>query len=466
MCKNNKIKTHYKYIILVILILANLLSVGATPISTHDKITNNQDNFSKYKTTIENTPSSSILTNIEVNNFVDNFIFSIEEKEIEKLLEDYKKELIFSTNQFVENKDYTSSANLLNSRKKYYKNDDTINNLLTLSNKLRDNESLVQYQGEIEHLCFNPLIAFPEKAFNENNHLRNQYDSTKITAFEFQNILNELYRNNYILIDIEDVFETNNDTLVKKELRLPQNKKPLLLSFDNTTYQSNYQNLGEIDKLIIDRNNQLATYTTKQSVQDRIAYDNESILILENFIKKNPDFSHNNARGIIFFTGENGILGYNISHKNASSKFEKKRVLEVIKKLKSLGWKFGSNGYRNIDNTSISDMEFAKNLSLWNNEIRPIIGNTPYFAHLNNTHNTIGDNKKELLYTDKYYIFFENDICNKITNHNNIAILNRKVVNGETLRTASEKYSHLFNSYNVYDHNNRHINYHKKTSGE
>ena len=45
---------------------------------------------------------------------------------------------------------------------------------------------------------------------------------------------------------------------------------------------------------------------TKQGIQDRVQYNNEFILILENFLKTHPDFSYNNARGIIFFTGEDG----------------------------------------------------------------------------------------------------------------------------------------------------------------
>ena len=51
-------------------------------------------------------------------------------------------------------------------------------------------------------------------------------------------------------------------------------------------------------------------------------------MILENFIKDHPDFSHNSSKGIIFLSGENGILGYNTNHNNASSKYEAKRVSE------------------------------------------------------------------------------------------------------------------------------------------
>ena len=184
---------------------------------------------------------------------------------------------------------------------------------------------LYNYDGEIFSLSFNTLMAFPEKALGDNNNLSASFDESKITTTEFKNILYELYKNNYVLISTNQIIDSK--TLEQIPLKLPKNKKPILLVFDNVSYKSNYQNLGEIDKIIIDRNNNLATYTTKKSIQDRVAYDNEFILILENFIKQFPDFSFNGAKGIIFLTGENGILGYNTNHKNASSKYESKRVI-------------------------------------------------------------------------------------------------------------------------------------------
>ena len=98
----------------------------------------------------------------------------------------------------------------------------------------------------------------------------------------------------------------------------------------------------------------------KKSIQDRIMHDNEFIPILEQFIFEHPDFSHNSARGIIFFTGENGILGYDTNSKSASAKLESKRVLEVISKLKSNGWEFGCNNYRYFDISVYDHIHFCR----------------------------------------------------------------------------------------------------------
>ena len=311
---------------------------------------------------------------------------------------------------------------------------------------------LYNYDGEIFSLSFNTLMAFPEKALGDNNNLSASFDESKITTTEFKNILYELYKNNYVLISTNQIIDSK--TLEQIPLKLPKNKKPILLVFDNVSYKSNYQNLGEIDKIIIDRNNNLATYTTKKSIQDRVAYDNEFILILENFIKQFPDFSFNGAKGIIFLTGENGILGYNTNHKNASSKYESKRVSEVIKKLKSLGWQFGCNNYSYKLDSSLSDMEFAKDLSLWNAEVSPLIGTTNLYAYPYGE-NDENSSKQELLITSGFKIFFECGDPNPIQKVSYTYHFHYYKINGKALRENTQILDKLFTCEKVYDYHYR-----------
>ena len=311
---------------------------------------------------------------------------------------------------------------------------------------------LYNYDGEIFSLSFNTLMAFPEKALGDNNNLSASFDESKITTTEFKNILYELYKNNYVLISTNQIIDSK--TLEQIPLKLPKNKKPILLVFDNVSYKSNYQNLGEIDKIIIDRNNNLATYTTKKSIQDRVAYDNEFILILENFIKQFPDFSFNGAKGIIFLTGENGILGYNTNHKNASSKYESKRVSEVIKKLKSLGWQFGCNNYSYKLDSSLSDMEFAKDLSLWNAEVSPLIGTTNLYAYPYGE-NDENSSKQELLITSGFKIFFECGDPNPIQKVSDTYHFYYYKINGKALRENTQILDKLFTCQKVYDYHYR-----------
>jgi len=312
-----------------------------------------------------------------------------------------------------------------------------------------------EYFNNIEHICFNTLIAFPEKALSPTNNNHQFFDESKITPIEFKRILEQLYTNNYIVISINDLYKIENDTILLKTPTLPKNKKPILLSFDNISYISNYQNHGEIDKIILDRNNNIATYTTRKSIQDRIAYDNECIPILEEFINKHPDFTYNNARGIIFLTGYNGILGYNTNHRNSTSKHEIKRATEVVARLKTLGWTFGSNNYRYINYEDVSDIEFIKDLSLWNKEVRSIIDHTPLYAYAISPQNNI---HPELL-ANNYKIFFTKSFDKRFEFHINYIIMPRKEINGKTLRTHKTELKALFDCESIYDHTNRYVDY-------
>lgn len=318
-------------------------------------------------------------------------------------------------------------------------------------NSYAENE-YIEYTDKVEFLAFSTLIAFPEKAFTKNNS--NEYENTKLTINEFKNILEQLYLNDYIIVDIEDIYKYENNRITKQKLFLPKNKKPIVLTFNNVAYKSSYQNIGEIDKIIIDRNNELASYTTKKSIQDRVQYDNEFILILENYLTKHPDFHLGNAKGIIFCTGENGILGYNTCHNYASSKNELKRVTALINKMKKMGWKFGSNNYRYLSQKEMSELEFAKDISLWNNEIKPAIKNTNLFAY---PYGEYDENKTrlEILLCNEFNIFFVNNNYVVDNNYRDYVIIPQIYINSDTLKNKEETIKHLFNPETVYDANSR-----------
>lgn len=305
---------------------------------------------------------------------------------------------------------------------------------------------------KIDILSFNTLMAFPERALSKNNKFSNTFDREKITIFEFKKILESLYKNNYILVNIFDVFSIENKSIKVVENTLPKNKKPIILSFENVTYKSSYQNHGEIDKIIIDRNNKIATYTTKKSIQDRIQYDNEFLVILEDFVSSHPDFSFNNAKGIIFSSGENGLLGYNTNHKNISSKYETERVSEIIQILKEDGWNFGCNNYKYISDKQKSMLEFKKELQLWQSEILPIIGKTPLYSF---PKGEIDTDKMKELYDNNFQLLFYNNFENKIDNINNQLLISKIPINGESLRNNTATLSQYFDCKEIYDNRYR-----------
>ncbi len=327
----------------------------------------------------------------------------------------------------------------------------------TLLGLTPQDNTLTEYNGPIEHLTFETLLSNPDRALNQNITNSTMLDESKITPFEFKKILQELYSNNYILISLKELYFIEENIIYFKPIFIPQNKKPLILSFNNVTYKTHQTIPGEIDKIIIDNDNQFATYSTKQNIQNRIAYDNEFLPILEAFIENNPDFSYNNAKGIIFFTINNGILGYDINTKKPSSKHDIKRASEICKRLTLNGWEFGSNGYSYIQEENFNDMEFTKNINLTRNQLSNVTCNTTYYASPTGVNILSQKDKYTILKENNFQVYFENSFKNKFELIDNSLFMSRKEVNGNTLRHNTLEFQHLFDCKKVYDHASRQI---------
>jgi hypothetical protein len=127
------------------------------------------------------------------------------------------------------------------------------------------------------------LIADTETAFAKDNPMRGHYDTDCLTTYEFKNILNELYKNGYILIKASSIFDSSPSPATKKKLFLPQGKKPVILSFDDVNYDQKKSGRGMVDKIALDKNDNLITYT---NANPEPSYNNEFITILENFWNK------------------------------------------------------------------------------------------------------------------------------------------------------------------------------------
>ncbi len=92
----------------------------------------------------------------------------------------------------------------------------------------------------VEHLFFHPVIAYPQWAFHDcgaSQSERYGLDDWMVTADEYAKILQAVYERGYILVAIEDVWSEVADEsgthMVRNTLRLPEGKKPLIISFDD-----------------------------------------------------------------------------------------------------------------------------------------------------------------------------------------------------------------------------------------
>jgi hypothetical protein len=241
---------------------------------------------------------------------------------------------------------------------------------------------LVAYTGVVEHWFTHALIAFPEITLETNSEY---YWKDCITPYEFKHFLQALYDYGFILIDpaicIENPSGDGKTFAWVDQLMLPEGKKPLIMSFDDVVYDSRKMHCGMVDKIIVDENGELASYTKHLNGEEVISYDNEFIPIIEQFCKEHPDFSHNGAKGVIALTGFAGVLGYRTNRQSENRESEIEEAKKVVAVLKEHGWTFASHSYSHTNFANASLEKVQDDTQKWQNEVQNIVGETPVFVY-------------------------------------------------------------------------------------
>lgn len=265
----------------------------------------------------------------------------------------------------------------------YSKDDSSVNEKLNEYNTKKG--ELVLYEGEVRNIFFHSLIVFPELAF-DGDFMQRGYNYWMTTVSEYKKMLEQMYERDYILIDINMVYETEyvNDKPVikKKDLYLPKGKKPIILSLDDLNYYKYMEKDGFADRLVLDEDGNVATFTKLPDGGELVARDNDCVPITDVFVEEHPDFSFRGAKGVIGFTGYEGIMGYRTDLFDSPT-FEEdfKTTKAIADKLKETGWRLGSHSYGHIDFQKKGITRVKKDTKQWNDEVIPIIGKTNLFIY-------------------------------------------------------------------------------------
>ena len=267
---------------------------------------------------------------------------------------------------------------------------------------------------EILHLSFLSLIAEPDVAFGlENEQEVSVLDQSRLTVDEFHQILQQLYDRGYVLVKLTDLAEAGEDGIMMgKELKLPQGKKPLILSQQNVSYDLEYTGMGLASRLVLDENG--------KPVSEKILSDGTAVTgaydivpCVDAFVEEHPDFSHDGAKGILGITGYNGLLGYRTEDMLASSEgnkyaskygvfdtaAEKEAVKPVIAALKEDGWEFACNGYGTINYASDPD-QIKADVQQWKTGVGQLLGEVNILFYPSGT--DVGDTNVYASDNEKY----------------------------------------------------------------
>ena len=196
--------------------------------------------------------------------------------------------------------------------------------------------------------------------------------------------LEQLHERDYVLVDPHDIAAVGSDGKMRyQELKLPKGKKPLVLSVDDVNYYEYMQEDGFADRLVLDDGRVRTEYTDTSGKTETGAHD--VVPILDDFVDKNPDFSHGGAKGILALTGYEGSLGYDTSRRAGASGAkltkEQAKAKKVADALKKGGWTFASHTWGHITMTDASLERVKKDQSSWAAEVEPITGPTDLLAY-------------------------------------------------------------------------------------
>lgn len=316
---------------------------------------------------------------------------------------------------------------------------------------------LVLYKGDVEHVFTHCLIAFPELCYSSPS-MTASLDEDCVTPYEFVKIFESLYEKGYILIDINILAKEQEDGSVKlADLYIPKGKKPLVFSIDDITYDSRKMHTGMVDKLIVDDKGMVCTYTLQEDGTELISYENEIFPIINDFVRKHPDFTFQGARGTLCHTGFDGVLGYRtqstpLEGENVDRESEIEEAKKVVKALADEGWTFASHSYGHANMPSCSLDYIKEDTDNWIEEVTAVVGKTqvmvwPYGAHIRD------GAAHDYLYNAGFRIFCGVGVPAFLAYEpdGKSIYMDRKSLDGYALRNRRDKYLYLFDTEEVWD---------------
>ena len=335
---------------------------------------------------------------------------------------------------------------------------------------VKDGVAYAAYDGLVEHLFFHPIIAYPELAF-DGDAQEKSLDDFMITVDEFNKILNSVYERGYVLVDIADVWsettdEAGNPVMVRNTLYLPEGKKPLVFSYDDTNYYPYMLENGFAHKLILGEDGKVWSWGLDPAGNEVVSRDLDAIPALDKFVEEHPDFSPFGAKACLSLTGYEGILGYRTQTdtqswdeaREANRQAEREAVKPIIAELKRTGWTFGSHTWGHIRLGSGNMGKIQTDTEKWLDEVGSLVGPTPILFYPHGERPDGNDWKQtgpafQYLQSQGFRVFcsvgvesfsyIKQDIC--------AVICDRLHPDGTTLRYSRNRYLQFYDAKDIMD---------------
>ena len=325
--------------------------------------------------------------------------------------------------------------------------------------------SLMEYKDPtmIPNLSFHLLIHDMSKALKSEQY-GGSYNKNFVSTTEFTKILENLYRNGYVLVDFESFVGAKTDINGNAQFEavpiyLPADKKPVMITetmVNYFAYMIDPNNDGTADhsgfasKLVLDGNGDIKAEYVDANGQTTVGnYD--LVPILEDFIKTHPDFSYRGARAILAVTGHEGVFGYRINSAvvaNKGNDYWEKEVAgakEITNALREKGYTIACYTYKNDAYAGWSVAQISADLQSWTTQITSVIGNvdTFVFAKTSNISDYNGA-AFQTMYQSGFRYFISNGDSPMTQVNPTYIRQNRLMVTGETMQHYSSRFTGLF----------------------
>ena len=243
--------------------------------------------------------------------------------------------------------------------------------------------------SKIPNLSFRTLVADLQKASADPDR-GSRYKKNYITTDEFTRILNQLYENGYVLVSLSDfavatTVEDGSVGVTRTSIRLPEGKKPIILTQEGVNYYSHMEKSGGFaDSLTVSESGEL----TCRMGDTEGAFD--LVPLLNEFLAEHPDFSYEGARATIAVCGYEGVFGIPLT--------ETAEIQAVADQLRAQGYDIACYTYADMEYADYGVAGLQEDLDKWFAEVTPVLGETDILVYP-----TGGDIKGQEAYSGSKY---------------------------------------------------------------
>lgn len=290
--------------------------------------------------------------------------------------------------------DYDGAISLLKSDPDYSSNTAYQNAVAAYE---EEKASCISYPADqVTHVFFHTLIKDPSKSFDGDSKEAG-YNQVMTTIDEFNSIIQQMYDRGYVMVSLHDMCQVNEDgTVSRKEIRLPEGKKPFVLSQDDVSYYHYMDGDGYAKKLILDENGDVKNTYIEDDGSVSVG-DYDMVPLIDTFVDEHPDFSYHGHKGIIALTGYEGVLGYRTDEvyrtreEGRVTEYQQKFLDEtpdfdwqsevdqaaaVAEAMKADGWEFASHTWGHINPLGYGYDATVRDTQRWLENVATVVGDT------------------------------------------------------------------------------------------